>query len=55
MALEAAAKKTEHAGAKNSGHDRIAPRADLKDAAKKLRRRADKRAVEAGKQGGVLP
>lgn len=45
MALEAAAKKTEHTGAKNSGHDKIAPRADMKDAAKKRRRENDKRAV----------
>ena len=39
MALEACAKKTEHNGAKNSGHDKYAPRSDLKRAARKFRRR----------------
>lgn len=41
MALESNAKKTEHNGAKNSGHDKPAPRGDLKRASKKLRRRDD--------------
>lgn len=42
MALESAAKRTEHNGAKNSGHDKIAKRADLKDASRKIRRANDK-------------
>lgn len=42
MAVEANARKTEHSGAKNSGHDKCAPRADLKAASRKLRRAADK-------------
>ncbi len=38
MALDKQAKKTEHAGAKDMSHDKIAPRHELKVAAKKLRR-----------------
>ena len=42
MALEANAKRTEHNGAKNMGHDKPAKRALLKAAARKLRRRIGK-------------
>lgn len=42
MALDPNARKTEHSGAKNMSHDKRAPRAELKRASKKLRRRVDK-------------
>lgn len=45
MALEGSGKRTEHAGAKNMGHDKYAHREDLKAAACKIRRRNDTRAV----------
>jgi hypothetical protein len=38
MALDKQAKQTEHAGAKDMSHDKVAPRQELKDAARKLRR-----------------
>lgn len=41
MALEANAKKTEHCGAKNMGHDKRARREDLKDASRKEQRGFD--------------
>lgn len=46
MALESNARKTEHNGAKNRGHDKFARRADLKRAAKKIRRRIGKAQCE---------
>jgi hypothetical protein len=49
MALEANAKKTEHCGSKNSGHDKVARRADLKEASRKLRRANDRLACEEGR------
>lgn len=51
MALEANAKKTEHNGAKNAGHDKYAPRADLKRASRKLRRRASKAITRDAQRG----
>ena len=39
MSLEKSALKYEHNGAKNRGHDKWAPRGDLKVSAKKYRRR----------------
>lgn len=51
MALSALAKKTEHAGAKNSSHDKYEHRADLKVASRKHRRRVSKKLCdEAEKQ-----
>jgi hypothetical protein len=38
MALDKQAKKTEHTGAKDMSHDKFAPRHELKEAARKLRR-----------------
>jgi hypothetical protein len=52
MALECNAKKPEHNGAKNRGHDKTAHRADLKASAKKLRRVASRRMEQEGKIGG---
>jgi hypothetical protein len=57
MALEANAKRTEHNGAKDMSHDKPARRAALKEAARKLRRRADagaeREALLSGAEGAA--
>ena len=40
--------RTEHSGAKNQGQDKWAPRADLKNASKKRRRRNGKALAQGG-------
>jgi hypothetical protein len=50
MALEMAARKTEHNGAKNTSHDKVAPRADLKAASNKFRRRMDRSLEQSAKR-----
>lgn len=54
MALESNARKTEHNGAKNSSHDKPAPRADLKAASRKLRRQISRKLERSGSSDAAV-